>query len=405
MSTLAATVLLCSLDAAHAAVAVNGAMIRMPLLQREPQARPAPSFLQLAPPVAAESPPPVVDIYGKVTLGGKQTFTVALDTGSGNVLLTSSTCRSLGCMSHKAYDAQLSQQAARLELSSSADEEAIREVVVGIATGQAEGMLTEDDMCLGDESLGACARTGFIEMTKMSPEPWDKFPYDGIMGLGLPSASIDKRFNFLGNLAEAGILKRNRFAIWLAGDFDAEPSEVTFGDFPESRLGSEILWMPVVEPQVGQWRVEMRDVTMRGSKLGLCGVGCRAVFDTGTAVIGGPTSLISGILAGLNIREDCSNYDSLPPLGFVFRMFTFNIEKQDYVKKDGEKCYHQFLILDAPPPKGPAMFLGSPFLKRYFTIFDRESLKVGVALSNHKPNPSTGESAQDEAMRLIVPTE
>merc|ERR1719263_2527986 len=85
-----------------------------------------------------------------------------------------------------------------------------------------------DRVCLGHAEEGACATTGLISMTRMSQTPWDTFPYDGVLGIGMPAASMDRRFNFLGNLAEAGILRRNRFAVWLANEHDHEDSEITF---------------------------------------------------------------------------------------------------------------------------------------------------------------------------------
>jgi saccharopepsin len=313
----------------------------------------------------------------------------------------------VGCLAHKAYIATESSSSTLLELQDGATllQEAGEEgqkVSLSISTGDAEGQPMQDRVCLGENQAGLCVENAFIELTRMSQQPFNTFNYDGILGVGMPAASIDKRFNIIGNLAEAGLLKRDRFAVWLRTEEDVEDSEITFGDFDEKRLASEILWLPLSRYDTGMWQAKLVDVTKGNQRLGICGTtGCEAAFDTGTAAIAGPSNVIQGILHSLDIKEDCSNYATLPNLGFMFRMYVLNIEKQDYVRKSSDnKCYHQFLKLEVPPPRGPVMLLGDPFLRRYQAIFDRESLKVGLAFSMHGSIESS--KSPQNAARLMV---
>lgn len=342
---------------------------------------------------------PVVDIFGQIRVGTPpQQFSVAIDTVSANLVLTSSKCRSVGCLAHRAYDADASSTAMPAQLPEAVngsqwrvDPDAGQVADLDISTGQVQGAPVTDLVCLGlDGDL--CAPTSFLEMTRMSQEPFNKFPYDGVLGVGMPAASMAPSFNFLGNLAEAGLMKQNRFAVWLATETDVgENSEITFGDFDENRLGSEIMWVPTsrrpgAENSTGVWQATLNDASVEGTRLDLCGtLGCQAAFDTGTSVIGGPEGFISSIVRTLNVDEDCANYDRLPMLGFHFGLYTLRLERGDYVKRVGTKCYHQFLAVEVPAPKGPLVLLGDPFLRRYMTIFDRDSLQIGMALAVHKP--------------------
>jgi len=363
------------------------------------------SFLQVAsksrPGSASEGSAygtPPVDIFGQLRVGTPpQTFNVAIDTGSSNLLLTSDDCHSVGCLAHKSYSARDSSTAKPLPSqnagSQNADKDTMPEtVLLDISTGEAEGELVMDSVCLGEQG-DVCAMTGLVQMTKMTEAPFSTFPYDGILGVGMPQGSLEKRFNFIGNLAEQGALKRDRFSVWLANENDTEGSEIVFGEVAEDRLASEIQWVPVSRFDTGMWQTTMDDFSIDDTLIGLCGtVGCQAAFDTGTNAIAAPDHMIATLVSTLNIQQDCSTYDSLPTLGFSFQGSVHNLDKRDYIKRvftndGGVQCFHQFLPLTLAGPKKDLILLGDPFMKRYYTVFDRESLKVGLALSKHKDAP------------------
>lgn len=44
-------------------------------------------------------------------------------------------------------------------------------------------------------------------------------------------------------------------------------------------------------------------------------------------------------------------------------------------------CAAGFMPLDLPEPTGPAWILGNLFLARYYTVYDREYKKLGIAPS------------------------
>jgi len=386
-----------------------------------------PSFLQISSrssPVARSRPAeqlaygvPPIDIYGEVRVGTPpQIFTVAIDTGSGNLLLTSDACRSMGCLGHQMYSASQSSSSQPVRLydaqNAAQGKEPAETVLLDISTGEAEGEIVTDKVCLADDSK-ACAPTGLVQMTSMTSEPFSTFPYDGILGVALTPASVGKQFNLIGNLVDARLIKRNIFSIWLANEADKnDDSEILLGDLSENRMASELLWLPLSSPG-GMWQVKMTDFTVDNVKANLCGKdGCQVAFDTGTNAIAAPKGVIVSLLSRLDIQEDCSNWHDLPNLGFVFKGMILNIEKNDYVKRVADRCYHQLLGLDLPPPKKDLVLLGDPFLRKYYSIYDGESLKVGLAFSKHRPALQRDdndnvmlENVAADPRRLMVPLE
>jgi hypothetical protein len=275
-------------------------------------------------------------------------------------------------------------------------------VVLDISSGEAEGNLVMDKVCLGSDG-DACAMTGLVQMTRMSQAPFGTFPYDGILGVGMPQGSLDTRFNFIGNLADSGGLARDRFAVWMANENDTDSSELIFGDVAEDRITSEIMWLPVSKYDTGMWQTVMEDFAVDNTLTNMCGTeGCQAAFDTGTNAIAAPSAYIETILAQLDVQEDCSNFDRLPLLGFKFRGLILNIDKRDYVKRVNGRCFHQFMALELTGPKQNLILLGDPFLKRYFSVFDRESLKVGLALSTHRIPSNWNVTSSEQVSMFMV---
>lgn len=274
---------------------------------------------------STKNPPPPA-IFGSVYIGmPAQEFKVMFDTGSGNIILPGKKCASIACMSKKPYDKLLSTATKDVVLAPDAP----RTATFVVGSGSVTGGFTSDKVCLGPQET-LCAQTSIVEATEMSKTPFSLYPYDGIVGLAMPGLSLAKEYNFMGNLAEAEELQTDRFGVWFAMPNDLVDSEITFGAIPEERLGSDIFWLPLSTTKTGLWQVDMSDITVNLVRLGLCGhTGCQAAFDTGTGVIGGPKGIIDGLVAALNILEDCTNYESLPALGFEMAGITMNIEKTD----------------------------------------------------------------------------
>lgn len=170
------------------------------------------------------------------------------------------------------------------------------------------------------------------------------------------------------------------FSVFLS-DSSSETSEVTFGQVKHEHMASELFWVPVTRSS-GYWEVQIEDITIDQTRQKLC-EDCHVAVDTGTSQLAGPSEIVAELQAKLNVAEDCSNYHSLPKLGFVIGEHIMNLEPKDYVDNAGNICQVSLMALDVPPPKGPLFVFGIPFLQKFFTVYDHKNSRVGFAVAKH----------------------
>jgi hypothetical protein len=325
------------------------------------------------------------EYYGKIAVGSPpQEFLVVFDTGSGNLLLPGKECTDEACTSHKRFDSQLSKDAIQIAFADQPDKPVEKNggdrdvVTITFGTGEMSGVFIKDRICIGS----ICTTGNFVAATEESDEPFSLVPFDGIFGLALPQMAEAKGFSLMDCMVRDKVLKSNLFSVFF-GASDNEDSEITFGEFKPNRIASKLFFAPVSTP--GYWQVKMEDVTINNQKQSLCSgkEGCQVAVDTGTSLLAGPTDIINTLIDRLSVADDCANYKRLPPLGFVVEGHVLNLRADDYVDKSSDGCSVALMSMDIPPPKGPLFIFGDPFLRKYYTVYDREELKVGFALAKH----------------------
>jgi hypothetical protein len=198
------------------------------------------------------------------------------------------------------------------------------------------------------------------------------------MGLGFKDLSMGEGFNIVDDLNSKGQLPNSQISFYLTDDGD---SEVTFGGYKAEYLASDIVWAPVKKESY--WQVSIDDITFDNTPKGLCNGGCEVAVDTGTSMLAGPSELVDKLSNMVAAKADCSNFDSLPKLGFQIGDKVLNLQPDDYMDRSSSDCSFSLMALDVPPPKGPLFIFGDPFLRRFVTIFDRSVPRVGFAVAKH----------------------
>lgn len=312
----------------------------------------------------------------------------------------------------------------------------------GVVTGD----YVMDRVCLGRGDAGElCTAMTFLAAKEMADAPWTMLPFDGVVGLGPgldfsqagvngtldatvarmsaqevaaakgdenaadPMKDAMRRRNAFTTLMRKGTFLNNRYAVWVASAEEragGAQSEMTLGSFDKDRLASKMYWIPIdmnaaanknlqrkelmaaKQRGVASWALRLDDIaitpgmeTTTESHLQLqCPGGCTAIPDTSTFLLVASRRIVDHLRGALQIADDCSNYDRLPLLGFVLDEVVFNLAPRHYVDKNARGCFDRFSSVE----EKDTVLLGMPFLEAYYTVFDRDSLSVGVALSNHK---------------------
>jgi len=309
--------------------------------------------------------------WGTIMMGTPaQEFKVIFDTGSGNLILPSVGCDMPGCNPHKKFDPKKSSTAKTV-----VNERGEGSTEISFGTGQISGDYIEDKFCVGGS---ICSQVRFIAANEESPEPFEETPFDGIMGMGFNDLSMGKGFNIVDDLNDSGQLPQGQFSVFLV---DEGESEITFGGYRSEVLASDIVWAPV--SRQSYWQVKIEDITFDNTPTGLCEGSCQVAVDTGTSMLAGPSDLVDKLNDKLAAKEDCTNFGSLPQLGFQIGDRVLNLDPEDYMDKSDGDCSFSLMALDVPPPKGPLFIFGDPFLRRFVTIYDRPGPRVGFAVANH----------------------
>jgi len=317
--------------------------------------------------------------YGDIGVGSPaQVFSVVFDTGSGNLIVPGSSCRSSACRLHDRFDEAKSPsvKAINCDGSAAASADEADQITITFGTGHITGRCLKDRICVGS----ACSVGDFIAATEESSQPFASFAFDGVLGLALPSMAQSQTFSMMSRLTSGEALRQPLFSVFLS-DSDSETSEITFGEVKEEHMASELFWVPVTGTS-GYWEVRIEDITLDGKAQNLCS-DCRVAVDTGTSQLAGPTDLITALSRALNVKTDCSNFNSLPKLGFIIGGRILSLDPRDYVDNTGTYCDVSLMNLDVPPPKGPLFVFGIPFLQKYYSVYDHSNSKVGFAVARH----------------------
>jgi len=307
--------------------------------------------------------------FSEITLGTPpQTFKVILDTGSSNLWVPSQQCGSIACYLHTKYESSASSS---YKANGSSFE-------IRYGSGSLSGFVSQDVLNIGD----LCVKhQDFAEATSEPGLAFAFGKFDGILGLGYDTISVNHIVPPFYNMINQGLLDKSVFAFYLSSTDDG--SEVIFGGVDKKHYKDDLIWLPV--KRKAYWEVDLEAITFGDNVASLEDTG--AILDTGTSLIVMPSTLSDLLNEAIGAKKDfggtykvdCNKRDSLPDLTFTLSGTNFTITADDYILKTGGSCISAFMGMDFPDPIGPLVILGDAFLRKWYSVYDLGNDSVGLA--------------------------
>jgi cathepsin D len=362
-------------------ISLATAIVRIPLVKQKHTARQAarlsgqPLGDSLVKPLEGSSDPIVItdysdaQYYGHLTIGTPpQEFKVIFDTGSSNLWVPSKRTPIWHWNPlHAKYDSSKSSTYVKNDTK----------FAIQYGSGSLTGIVSSDTVTIGDRNV---TNQLFAEATNEPGLAFKIGKMDGIMGMAWQGISVNGiKPAWYDLVTQDG--GENLFAFYL-GKGDGDNSELVLGGTDSKHYTGEISYVPLTDEKY--WMFKMDSFKMGD----LSTTDVTVIADTGTSLFAGPKDFITKVqtaIGGTAVGSsgeytiDCTKIDSLPTVTIVLNGKDYTLEGKDYVLNVSGQCLSGFMGIDLPAGNPVKFILGDVFLRKYYSIYDAGSKRMGFA--------------------------
>jgi len=131
--------------------------------------------------------------------------------------------------------------------------------------------------------------------------------FDGILGLAFQTISVEGVVPVFTNIFRQNLVNRNMFSFWL-NDNSNPGGELILGGVDPKRFRGAITYVPLISETY--WEFKLDDILIGGKSKGFCSQNnCKAIADTGTSLLAGPSKSVAQINKMLNstgiLSQEC----------------------------------------------------------------------------------------------------
>lgn len=315
--------------------------------------------------------------FGAVQLGSPpQEFQVIFDTGSSNLWVPK-----VGC-THCGYSIFGKKHKYNHDSSGSYKEDGANfEIMYG--SGSVSGFFSVDEVGLADDIKITGQRFAEVQDAGGLGVAYALGKFDGILGLGFTSISIDGTPTVFENAINQKVVDEPIFSFYLG---DNKPGELTFGGYDDTKFEGDLTYVKL--NAATYWQIELDHIKAGSydSETKDKDTPITAIVDSGTSLMVGPKSEVSKLASAVGAKAnimgeytiDCDKLDSLPDVVFTIDGNDYVVPAKDAVIQAQGTCLFAFMGMDFPAG-GPNWILGDVFMRQYYTVFNYEEQTVGFA--------------------------
>lgn len=219
------------------------------------------------------------------------TVLIACHNRSSNFWVPSTSCNSIACYLHKKYDST----------ASSTFKKNGSEFEIYYDSGAISGIISQDVLSIGDLTINsqdfgealvepglgwAFSKCVFLSRSVLVEVLIHGLRFDGILGLGFDTTSVNNIVPPFINMVERGLLDEPIFS-FRVGSSEEDAGEAVFGGIDKGHYKGEIHYVPI--RRSGHWEVGLDSVRFGDDVLELENTG--AVIDTGYSLLGIPSDV------------------------------------------------------------------------------------------------------------------
>merc|ERR1712000_73410 len=177
-------------------------------------------------------------------------------------------------------------------------------------------------------------------------------------------------------------VEKPMFEFWLNRNSadKTDGGELVLGGVDPSHSTGQVTYVPLSSETY--WSFVMDTFSVGGKSY--C-TKCKAIADTGTSLLAGPTTDIDAINKAIGATPlihgeylvNCSHIPTMPAVTITLAGTDFILTAKDYVLQVEGECISGFMGLDVPAPMGPLWILGDVFIGAYTAVFDVAGERVG----------------------------
>jgi len=345
--------------------------------------------------------------FGSIAIGTPPvSFNVILDTGSSDLWLADSDCRT-GCGSVPTFASS----------ASSTFRNSSTPFSITYGSGRAAGVLGQDKVQMAGFSVD---NQIFAICDRISSGLLNS-PVSGLLGLGWSSIASSGATPFWETLVSGGAWDEPVMSFQLTRFVDVPSADTlepggtfTMGFLNASLYTGEIDYQPL-NGQASYWLLSMSSMVVQGNAITLLpGNPSLAAIDTGTTLVGGPPSAIAQLYAQIPGSQpgagNLEGYYTYPcsttvnvQLAFGGRTWSVNPADFQLAQLNPTSCLGAFFDLKTGS-SAPSWIVGDTFLKNVYSVYRYNPPSVGFAdlsdvakamngVSGPAPTPTIGSAA------------